>query len=158
MPSPPLPLAALAERLGAQPGALIALDLGTKRIGIASSDVRRRLVVPRAVLTRTKFTADARAILAHAAEAGAAAIVIGLPLNMDGSEGPRAQSARAFARHLAPLTGLPLTFVDERLSSVEAEDILARAGVPPRRRRELVDAAAAAVILEDALKVLAPAP
>jgi putative Holliday junction resolvase len=133
------------------PGALFGLDLGTKTLGVAVCDVRRTLVSPLTVIRRIKFTRDAAALLRLASEHAAAGFVLGLPLNMDGSEGPRAQSARSFARNLAPLTLLPIALFDERLSTFEANDILERRGVPLARRPALIDAAAAAVILEGAL-------
>jgi putative Holliday junction resolvase len=142
------------DQLRDRPGALLGLDLGTKTIGIAICDVRRSLVTPVAVIRRTKFTRDAESLLRLARERAAVGFVLGLPLNMDGSEGPRAQSTRAFARHFARLADMPIVLFDERLSTVEAADVLTRSGVPARKQGELIDAAAAAVILEDALKAL----
>jgi putative holliday junction resolvase len=95
----------------------IGIDLGTKTIGVAVSDITRLIASPRETIARRKFGADAKRLLEIAADARAAVIVVGLPLNMDGSEGPRAQSARAFARNLAKLTAIPIVFWDERLSS-----------------------------------------
>ena len=113
---PVLLLAELAPLLPTR-GALIGLDLGTKTIGVAASDPDRRLATGVTTIERTAFTADANALLALAAERGTAGFVLGLPINMDGSEGPRAQSTRAFARNLAKLTALPIGLWDERLST-----------------------------------------
>lgn len=142
------------DRLRDRPGALLGLDLGTKTIGVAACDVLRSLVAPVTVIRRTKFTQDAEFLLRLARERAVVGFVLGLPLNMDGSEGPRAQSVRAFARHFAQLADAPIAMFDERLSTVEAADVLTRAGVPARKQRDLIDAAAAMVILEDALKAL----
>ncbi len=139
-------------------GALLALDPGARRIGIAACDQDRILVSPVTTLTRTRLAADARAIFAEYDSRDCAGMVVGLPLNMDGSEGPRAQSARAFARNLLKLRDIPLALHDERLSSSEAEDRLRARGVRGEKIRELLDAEAAAVILEDALSRLAPPP
>ena len=109
-------------------GALIGLDLGTKTIGVAVSDPDRRVAAPVETIARQRFTADARRILDLAAERRATGFVLGLPINMDGSEGPRAQSTRAFARNLAQLTELPIALWDERLST--AARPTARSGVP----------------------------
>jgi putative Holliday junction resolvase len=155
---PVLPdIAALPAALREPPGALFGLDLGAKTLGVAVCDVRRTLVSPLTVIRRTKFTQDAAALLRLASEHAVTGLVLGLPLNMDGSEGPRAQSARSFARNLAALTALPIALFDERLSTFEANDILERRGVPTARRPALIDAAAAAVILEGALGRLRPA-
>lgn len=132
-------------------GALIGLDLGTRTIGVAVSDVLRGVASPAQVIRRTKFGADAAAVLAVAAARGAVGLVLGLPLNMDGSEGPRAQSTRAFARNLSALTPLPIGFWDERLSTVAAERALLEADTSRRRRAELVDAVAAGYILQGLL-------
>lgn len=136
-------------------GAIFGLDLGTKTIGVAVSDLRRQVATPLTVIRREKFTADARALLDLAAARGATGLVLGLPLNMNGSEGPRAQSARAFARNLAALTPLPLLFWDERLSTVAAERALLEADTSRKRRSEVIDAVAAGYILQGALDRLA---
>jgi putative Holliday junction resolvase len=136
-------------------GALLGLDLGTRTIGIAVSDLRRRVATPLTVIRRSKFAADAAELLQLAAGRAAAGLVLGLPLNMDGSEGPRAQSTRAFARNLAPLTALPLLFWDERLSTVAAERALLAADTSRKRRSEVIDAVAAGYILQGALDRLA---
>lgn len=132
-------------------GAIAGLDLGTKTIGVAVSDGLRQVASPLTVIRRTKFTADATALLQIAADRGLAGLVLGLPLNMDGTEGPRAQSTRAFARNLERLTPLPLTFWDERLSTVAAERALLEADTSRRRRAEVIDQVAAGYILQGAL-------
>lgn len=132
-------------------GAIAGLDLGTKTIGVAVSDGLRQVASPLTVIRRTKFTADATALLALATDRGLAGLVLGLPLNMDGTEGPRAQSTRAFARNLERLTPLPLTFWDERLSTVAAERALFEADTSRRRRAEVIDQVAAGYILQGAL-------
>lgn len=134
---------------------LMGLDVGTRTIGVAMSDLSRRIASPCETIRRTKFTPDAERLLALAAEDKAAAIVIGLPVNMDGSEGPRAQATRAFARNLARLTDLPLAFWDERLSTAAVERMLVEADRSRARRAELVDKLAAAYILQGALDRLA---
>lgn len=136
-------------------GALIGLDLGEKTIGVAVSDRRRSVATPLETLRRTKFTADAERLLGIAQKREVAGVVLGLPLNMDGSEGPRAQSTRAFARNFARLTELPIAFWDERLSTVAAERALLEADTSRARRRELIDHVAAAYILQGALDGLA---
>ncbi|MFZ2101315.1 MAG: Holliday junction resolvase RuvX [Oricola sp.] len=134
------------------PGKTIAgLDLGTKTIGVAVSDRGLSLATPRPVIKRTKFTADAQALLALLAKDNAGAIVLGLPLNMDGTEGPRAQATRAFARNLAKMTELPMAFWDERLSTVAAERSLIEQDVSRAKRADRIDSAAAAFILQGAL-------
>lgn len=130
---------------------VMALDLGTKTIGIAVSDAERKWASGLKTLNRAKFTADAAEILKIAAHYSVAAIVLGLPLNMDGSMGPRAQATRTFARHLGGLTSIPIVFEDERLSTEAAHETLAAAGIAGRNRKQLIDAAAAEVILQAAL-------
>lgn len=132
-------------------GALLGLDLGTRTIGLALSDRRRRVATPLETLRRTKFTEDAARLLALAQGREAVGLVLGLPLNMDGSEGPRAQSARAFARNLERLTPLPIAFWDERLSTVAAERALLLADASRARRAEVIDAVAAGFILQGML-------
>jgi putative Holliday junction resolvase len=139
-------------------GGLAGLDLGTKTIGVAVSDARRGVASPLVTLKRVKFTQDAEALAAIVAERGLVGLVLGLPRNMDGSEGPRAQSARAFARNLArhPVIGaLPVAFWDERLSTVAAERALLEADTTRKRRAEVIDAVAAGYILQGALDRLA---
>jgi len=134
---------------------LLGLDLGTRTVGVALSDRLRRVASPGRTLKRGKFTPDAQALLAQAAQAEACGIVLGLPLNMDGSEGPRAQSTRAFARGLSRLAALPILLWDERLSTVAAERALLEADLSRRRRAEVVDSVAAGLILQGALDRLA---
>lgn len=131
--------------------AIAGLDLGDKTIGIAISDLRRVVATPVETLRRVKFTEDARALLALLDARGAQGIILGLPRNMDGSEGPRAQGTRAFARNLERLTPLPITFWDERLSTVAAERALLEADASRKRRKEVIDAVAAGYILQGAL-------
>ena len=152
MPAPILPLADL--RLPAR-GALIGLDLGVKTIGVATSDPDRRLATGVETVVRTNFSADARRLLALAAERKAVAFVLGLPLNMDGTEGRRAQSTRSFARNLARLTELPIALWDERLSTAAVERDLIAADVSRAKRRAVIDQHAAAFILQGALDRLA---
>jgi putative holliday junction resolvase len=135
--------------------ALMGLDLGTKTIGLAISDIGRQIASPLRTIARTKFTADAKALLAEAATHQIAALVLGLPLNMDGSEGPRVQATRAFARSLAALTELPILFWDERLSTAAVTRTLIAADASRQRRDEVVDKMAAAYILQGVLDRLA---
>ena len=136
-------------------GALIGLDLGSKTIGVAVSDPDRRLAAGVATIARTNFTVDAKALLALATERAATGFVLGLPINMDGSEGPRAQSTRAFARNFAKLTDLPIALWDERLSTAAVERGLIEADMSRKRRAEVIDQHAAAFILQGALDRLA---
>jgi putative Holliday junction resolvase len=128
--------------------ALLGLDFGTKTIGVAVSDTLRRVASPLETIRRTRFGADAARLLAIAEGRVAGGLVIGLPRNMDGSEGPRAQSTRAFARNLSGLTALPIVFWDERLSTVAAERALLEADASRRRRAEVIDQVAAGYILQ----------
>jgi putative Holliday junction resolvase len=148
-----MPVLALVEAAALLPkrGALLGLDLGTKTIGVAASDPDRRLAAPVETIARTRFAADAARLLALAAERSAAGFVLGLPINMDGSEGPRAQSTRAFARNLAGLTALPIALWDERLSTAAVERLLIEADASRARRKEVIDQHAAAYILQGAL-------
>src|SRR5579864_1521323 len=146
MPAAVLPLAELAPLLPAR-GALIGLDLGTRTIGVATSDADRRLATGVETIVRTTFSADARRLLALAAERRAAAFALGLPINMDGSEGPRAQSTRSFARNLAKLTELPIALWDERLSTAAVERELISADVSRSKRKAVIDQHAAIFIL-----------
>jgi putative Holliday junction resolvase len=154
MPALVLPLAEIAAHLPAR-GALIGLDLGSKTIGVAASDPDRRLATGVETVVRKKFASDAARLLALAAERKAAAFVLGLPVNMDGSEGPRAQATRAFARNLARLTELPIALWDERLSTAAVERDLIAADVSRGRRAAVIDQHAAAFILQGALDRLA---
>ncbi|CAH0152128.1 Holliday junction resolvase RuvX [Agrobacterium fabrum] len=140
----------LAQTL--QPAQAIAgLDLGTKTIGLAMSDLSRRFATPRAVIKRVKFTQDAQVLLAFAEKEKVAAFVIGLPINMDGSAGPRAQATRAFVRTMGEKTALPFIYWDERLSTVAAERALLEMDVSRAKRAERIDSAAASFILQGAL-------
>ncbi|MFD1746953.1 Holliday junction resolvase RuvX [Rhizobium helianthi] len=138
------------------PGQPIAgLDLGTKTIGLSISDIGRRFASPRPVLKRTKFTQDAEVLLAFAEKERIAAFVIGLPMNMDGSAGPRVQATRAFVRSMSEKTAIPFTYWDERLSTVAAERALLEMDVSRAKRAERIDSAAASFILQGALDRLA---
>ncbi|WP_371153888.1 Holliday junction resolvase RuvX [Jannaschia sp. 2305UL9-9] len=141
---------ALATVLGPF-GAVAGLDLGTKTIGVAVSDTMRSVATPLETIRRTKFTNDAEALEAILNKRDIKAIVLGLPLNMDGSEGPRAQSTRAFARNMARRIDTPITFWDERLSTVAAEQALLQADTSRKRRAEVIDHVAAGYILQGAL-------
>ena len=136
-------------------GGLIGLDLGSKTIGVAASDPDRKLATGVETIARSNFTTDARRVLALAAERGTIGFVLGLPINMDGSEGPRAQSTRAFARNFAKLTELPIALWDERLSTAAVERELIAADMSRARRAEVIDQHAAAYILQGALDRLA---
>lgn len=131
--------------------AIAGLDLGTKTIGLAMSDLSRRFATPRPVLKRIKFTQDAALLLDFAAKEKVAAFVIGLPMNMDGSAGPRVQATRAFVRSMSEKTDLPFVFWDERLSTVAAERALLEMDVSRAKRAERIDSAAASFILQGAL-------
>lgn len=131
--------------------AIAGLDFGDKTIGVAISDLRRSVATPIEVIRRVKFTVDAAALLALCAQRGIHGLILGLPLNMDGSEGPRVQATRAFARNLSRLTDLPITYWDERLSTVAAERSLIEADTSRKRRKEVIDQVAAGYILQGAL-------
>jgi putative Holliday junction resolvase len=148
-----MPVLALVDAAAMLPerGALIGLDLGTKTIGVAASDPDRRIAAPVETISRTRFNRDTERILELAAERRAAGLVLGLPVNMDGSEGPRAQSTRAFARNLAQLTDLPVALWDERLSTAAVERALIAADASRARRKSVIDQHAAAYILQGAL-------
>ena len=130
---------------------VLGLDLGTKTIGVAVSDTNRIIASALATIWRSKFREDAAALLDIAGDLDACGLVVGLPINMDGSEGPRAQATRAFVRNLAALTPLPIAFWDERLSTAAAERVLLAADASRKRRAEVIDKAAAAYILQGAL-------
>jgi putative Holliday junction resolvase len=130
---------------------LMGLDLGTKTIGLGLSDVERRLASPLETIQRKKFGEDARRLLELAAKYEVAAFVIGLPLNMDGSEGPRAQATRAFVRSMAQLDPRPFVFWDERLSTAAVTRSLIEQDASRAKRAEVVDRMAAAYILQGAL-------
>ncbi|HJE25457.1 MAG TPA: Holliday junction resolvase RuvX [Methylorubrum populi] len=146
-------IAAFAEASRGAPR-LIGLDLGTKTIGLALSDVGRQIASPLETIRRVKFTPDAQRIVTLCAAHSVGGLVIGLPLNMDGSEGPRAQSSRSFARNLKPLLPLPVLFFDERLSTAAVTRTLLEADASRARRGELVDKLAAAYILQSCLDVM----
>jgi putative Holliday junction resolvase len=139
-----------AAAFGAR-GALLGLDLGDKTIGVAACDPDRRLATPVETIRRTKFTADAARLMALAGARGAVGLVLGLPLNMDGSEGPRAQATRGFARNLARHSSLPVAFWDERLSTAAVEREMIALDMSRSKRASLVDGNAAAFILQGAL-------
>jgi putative Holliday junction resolvase len=144
----------LKERLPTA-GALMGLDLGTKTIGVAISDLGRRIASPLLVIQRKKFSTDAEALIGHMKEHKPLALVLGLPVNMDGSEGPRVQATRAFARNLLPKIEVPIVYWDERLSTAAVTRTLLEADASRRRRAEVIDKMAAAYILQGALDRLA---
>ncbi len=135
-------------------GALLGLDLGTQTIGTAFCDAGWRFASPGNTLKRGKFGADKAALTALITERSISGVVIGLPLNMDGSEGPRAQSSRAYARNLGVL-GLPILLWDERWSTTSAERGLIEQDLSRAKRKDRIDSAAAAVILQAAIDALA---
>ena len=145
-----LPLIEAAAHLPAR-GTLIGLDLGSKTIGVATSDPDRRLATPVETIMRKKFATDAARLLALAAERNATGFVLGLPINMNGSEGPRAQATRAFARNFARVTDLPIALWDERLSTAAVERELIVADASRATRAKVIDQHAAAFILQGAL-------
>jgi len=147
------PLEEMAEAL-AKGQRLMGLDLGSKTIGLALSDVSLTVASPLETIKRTKFQADAARLIALAGTHGVGGLVIGLPLNMDGTEGPAAQSARSFARNLEKLSALPVSFWDERLSTAAVTRTLIEADASRARRAELVDKMAASYILQGALERL----
>ena len=132
-------------------GALIGLDLGTKTIGVAASDPDRRVAAPVETIARKRFSLDAQRISSLAAERRVVGYVLGLPINMDGTEGPRAQATRAFARNFAKLTELPIALWDERLSTAAVERALIAADASRAKRKSVIDQHAAAYILQGAL-------
>jgi putative Holliday junction resolvase len=150
MPAAIVAVSELAPHLPAR-GALIGLDLGTKTIGVAASDPDRRLAAGVETVWRTNFTADSARLIGLAQERRAVGLVLGLPINMNGSEGPRAQSTRAFARNLAKLCGLPIGLWDERLSTAAVERELLAADASRSKRAAVIDQHAAAYILQGAL-------
>ncbi len=138
------------------PGARLAgLDLGTRTIGIALSDLGFRMATPFRTIRRTKFGKDAEELFKLCARERVGGLILGLPVNMNGTEGPRAQATRAFLRNLAPLSDLPVVLWDERLSTFAAEQAMIEANVSRKKRAERIDAAAAAIILQGALDRLA---
>lgn len=141
--------AALASLPGDQ--RLMGIDLGTKTIGIATSDLTLQIATPRHTIARTKFQADAKAMIDFASAENIGIFVIGLPLNMDGTEGPRCQSTRAFVRNLQKMTALPILYWDERLSTAAVTRVMLEADVSRAKRAENVDKLAAAYILQSFL-------
>ena len=131
---------------------LLGLDLGTKTIGLAVSDTLWNVASPLSTIKRSKFTKDAEELMTICEKQEVGGLVLGLPLNMDGSEGPRAQATRAFQRNLDRLCPLPVTLWDERLSTVAAERALLEADTSRAKRAEVVDAIAASIILQGALE------
>lgn len=154
MPASVLPLIEAAAHWPER-GALVGLDLGTKTIGVAVSDPDRRLATGVETIQRKTFTVDAARLLAIASERRAEGFILGLPINMDGSEGPRAQSTRAFARNLAKLTEFAIGLWDERLSTVAVERELIGLDMSRARRAKVIDEHAAIFILQGALDRLA---
>jgi putative holliday junction resolvase len=133
-------------------GRLMGLDLGEKRIGVAITDVQQTMAFPERVLTRRSAKADRQALAALARDLHADGVVIGLPLSMEGEFGPNAERARNFGQYLGLVLRLPIVFQDERLTTVEAEERLRESGLSPAERRRRIDAAAAAIILEDYMR------
>jgi putative Holliday junction resolvase len=150
----------LAEAVASLPvrAPLLGLDLGTKTIGVAISDITRQIASPLETIARRKFSQDAAHLIATAQRERSGLIVLGLPLNMDGSEGPRAQSTRAFARNLAKLTEIPIIFWDERLSTAAVERMLINADASRAKRDAVIDKLAATYILQSALDSLHSRP
>lgn len=155
----PAPIVTLTDAAPLWPprGVLIGLDLGTKTVGVACSDPDRKIATGVETIARKTFTADAARIFTLASERRAVGFVLGLPLNMDGSEGPRAQSTRSFARNFSKLTDLPIAMWDERLSTVAVERDLIAADASRAKRAAVIDQHAAAFILQGALDRLARA-
>ena len=153
MPAPDL---TLHEAIAAIPAdkRLMGLDLGTKTIGVATSDRTRMIATPIETIARKKFTQDAERLLAIIAGENIGLIVLGLPVNMDGTEGPRCQSTRAFARNFAKLCPVPVVFWDERLSTAAVERMLIAADASRAKRDAVIDKLAAAWILQAALDSL----
>jgi len=146
----------LADAIAAIPAdrRLMGLDLGTKTIGVATSDRTRMIATPVETIARRKFTQDAERLIAIAAAENIGLIVLGLPVNMDGTEGPRCQSTRSFARNFGRLSPIPIVFWDERLSTAAVERMLIQADASRAKRDEVIDKLAAAWILQAALDSL----
>ena len=147
-------LAHLAERGDGRPG-LLALDVSKRALGVAGADAGWRLATPLVTIRRTRLAQDLERLRRIVVERDAGALVLGWPLNMDGSEGPRCQAVRAFADHLDTALGLPILLWDERLTTFAAEEAAERAGLRGKRRAGMLDALAAAAILQDLLNALA---
>lgn len=150
---PPLSIEELAAAVPVGP--LMGVDLGTRTIGLAVCDAGRRIATPLTVIRRTRFAADAAELVRQIAANGSVALVVGLPINMDGSEGPRAQATRAFIRNLGGVTDLPVAVWDERLSTAAVTRTLLEADASRQRRAAVVDKMAAAYILQGAIDRLA---
>ena len=148
----------LADIASMKPGRLLGLDLGTKTIGIAVSDITRKIASPLTTIQRKKFTLDAEELLKIAAKEAPLAFILGLPVNMDGTEGPRCQSTRAFARNMEKLTPIPILYWDERLSTAAVERLMIADDVSRAKRAERVDKLAASWILQGALDFLSGLP
>jgi putative Holliday junction resolvase len=150
---PPASIVAIEDlpKLLQREARLLGLDVGTKTVGMALSDVTRAIATPYDTIRRTKFTEDVKLISKVIAASEVGALVIGLPINLDGSEGRRAQSTRAFARNLANHVDLPMVFWDERFSTAAVERHLVEADASRKRRAEVIDRMAAAYILQGAL-------
>jgi putative Holliday junction resolvase len=146
----------LADAISSVPAdrRLMGLDLGTKTIGVATSDRTRMIATPIETIARKKFTQDAERLLAIIDAENIGVVVLGLPVNMDGSEGPRCQSTRAFARNFARLSPIPIVFWDERLSTAAVERMLIQADASRAKRDQVIDKLAAAWILQAALDSL----
>jgi putative Holliday junction resolvase len=140
------------------PGRLIGIDAGTKTLGLALSDVTRSIASALETIRRTKFREDAARLLDLAREHAIQGFVLGLPANLDGTEGPRAQATRAFARNLNALSPLPILLWDERLTTAEAERMLIAADASRKRRADVIDKLAATLILQGALDRLRTLP
>ncbi len=156
-----MPIVSLAELRDAAPARarLLGLDVGSKTVGLALSDGTLAIASPLKTLRRTKFTADAVTLKALIDEHGVGGLVIGLPFNMDGSEGPRCQSTRQFAANLLGRFDIPIAFQDERLSTAGVERVLIEeADMSRKRRSEVIDKMAAAWILQGALDAMANMP
>jgi putative Holliday junction resolvase len=152
---PVLPAAELKAQLG-RDQRLLGLDLGSKTIGLALSDVSRTVATPLLTIARTKFTKDAKELFDIVDSKDVAGLVLGLPVSMDGTEGPRCQSVRQFATNLLALRDLPIAFWDERLSTAAVTRTLLEADTSRKRRAEVVDKMAAAYILQGALDARLP--
>jgi putative holliday junction resolvase len=147
-------LAHVPEQERARPG-LLALDVSKRAIGVAGADAGWRLATPLVTIRRTRLAQDLERLRRSVAERDAGALVLGWPLNMDGSEGPRCQAVRAFAENLDAALGLPILLWDERLTTFAAEEAAERAGLRGRKRADMLDALAAAALLQDCLNALA---
>jgi len=158
----PLPILSNLEDLlacvrasGAERPGLLALDVSKRAIGVAGADAGWRLATPLTTIRRTRLAQDLERLERVIRERGAGALVLGWPLNMDGSEGPRCQAVRAFAENLDAALGLPILLWDERLTTFAAEEAAERAGLRGRKRADMLDALAAAAVLQDVLNTLA---